>query len=171
MLELSNERIEQILNEETMKTVELATLLRSIYIRYMRLFEGYFADIDALDDAKIAQWRKYHEETCSLVRYYYMDIPQGICSAIKEFENEYNSKLLGPEWHTHLFGIYEDFREEYDNWNKSEECLKTEFTKKALAAFYDAMDYVFRDGFGTGSKTVENAINGIAGLLFGKEEK
>ena len=69
MLELSNERIEQILNEETMKTVELATLLRSIYLRYMRLFEGYFADIDALNDTKIAQFRKYHEETCSLVRY------------------------------------------------------------------------------------------------------
>lgn len=35
MLELSNERIEQILNEETTKTVELATLLRCIYTRYM----------------------------------------------------------------------------------------------------------------------------------------
>ena len=58
MLELSNERIEQILNEETTKTVELATLLRSIYTRYMRLFEGYFADIDALNDTKIAQFRK-----------------------------------------------------------------------------------------------------------------
>ena len=53
----------------------MATLLRSIYTRYMRLFEGYFADIDALNDTKIAQFRKYHEETCSLVRYYYMDIP------------------------------------------------------------------------------------------------
>lgn len=55
MLELSNERIEQILHEETTKTVELATLLHSIYIRYMRLFEGYFSDIDALNDAKIAE--------------------------------------------------------------------------------------------------------------------
>ena len=171
MIELTDKRIEQILHEETASKEELGTILRGIYTRYMCLYERYFADIDALNDDKIAELRKFHEETRSLVRYYYMDIPQDICSAIKEFENEYNSKLLGPEWHTHLFGIYEDFREEYENWNKSEECLKTEFTKKALAAFYDAMDYVFRDGFGTGSKTVENAINGIAGLLFGKEEK
>ena len=44
MVELSNERIEQILHEETMKKEELETILRSIYTRYMRLYEKYFAE-------------------------------------------------------------------------------------------------------------------------------
>ena len=46
-----------------------------------------------------------------------------------------------------------------------------EFEKQALASFYEAMGSVFREGFGTGSKTHENVLNGIAGLLFGKPEK
>ena len=54
MVELSNERIGKILHEETVKTEELATILRSIYTRYMRLYEKYFADIDALNDEKVA---------------------------------------------------------------------------------------------------------------------
>ena len=44
-----------------------------------------------------------------------------------------------------------------------------EFSKQALSYFYDAMDYVFRDGFGTGSQTAKKVLNGITGLLFGKE--
>ena len=85
----------------------------------MRLYEEYFADIDALNDDKITELRNYHEETRSLARYYYMNIPQDICEGIKE----------------------------------------------------KAMDYIFREGFGTGSKTAGNIISGLAGLLFGKEEK
>lgn len=38
-------------------------------------------------------------------------------------------------------------------------------------SFYDAMGYIFRDGFGTGSQTAEQVVSGIAGLLFGKESK
>ena len=169
MLELSNERIEQILNEETTKTVELATLLRSIYTRYMRLFEGYFADIDALDDAKIAQWRKYHEETCSLVKYYYMDIPHDVCEDIEEFNDKFSAKLLGPKWYDNLAQIYDAFQDE--NWEMSDKRLKAEFKKQALASFYKEMDNIFREGFGTGSKTVGDVVSGIAGLLFGKEQK
>lgn len=97
MVELSKERIEQILHEETMKKEELETILRGIYTRYMRLFEKYFADIDALNDDEIAELRKYHEETGSLVKYYYMDIPLDICIGLKEFENKYSVKLLGSE--------------------------------------------------------------------------
>ena len=68
----------------------------------MRLFEGYFADIDALDDAKIAQWRKYHEETSSLVKYYYMDIPHDVCEDLEEFNDKFSPKLLGPNWYDNL---------------------------------------------------------------------
>ena len=169
MLELSNERIEQILNEETTKTVELATLLRSIYTRYMRLFEGYFADIDALNDARIAELRKYHEETCSLVKYYYMDIPHDVCEDIEEFNDKFSAKLLGPKWYDNLADVYEAFQDQ--NWDKSEKRLKAEFKKQALASFYKEMDNIFREGFGTGSKTVGDVVGGIAGLLFGKGEK
>ena len=74
MVEFNNERIEEILHKETPKTEELPTILRGIYVRYMRLFERYFADIDALDDDKVAELRKYHEETKGLIRHYYMRI-------------------------------------------------------------------------------------------------
>ena len=53
----------------------------------------------------------------------------------------------------------------------SEKRLKAEFKKQALEAFYKEMDDVFREGFGTGSKTVADAVGGITGLLFGKEKK
>ena len=170
MLELTNNRIEQILHEETTKKEELSTILRGIYTRYMRLYEKYFADIDALNDDMIAEFRKYQEETDSLVRIYFLDIPEDICGHIKEFNEKYNTKLLGPEWHKCLFDLYEDFKRQ--SWSeKSEENFKAEFTKQALTSFYDAMGSVFREGFGTGSKTHENIVNGITGLLFGKQEK
>ena len=170
MVELNNERIEQILHEETTKKEELETILRSIYNRYMWLYEKYFADIDALNDEKIAELTNYHEETLSLVKYYYMDIPLDICVGIKAFEEEYSANLLGAEWHKYLFDSYAGFKKESANKNKNEDYYKAEFTKKALASFYDSMDYVFREGFGTESKNAENAASGIVGLLFGKEE-
>ena len=170
MVELSNERIQKILHEETVKKEALDTILRSIYTRYMRLYEKYFADIDALNDDKITELRKYHEETKSLVRYYFMDIPVDICTELKDFENQYSDNLLGPEWHEHLFTAYEEFRENGGNRNKSEKSLKADFSKQALNAFYDAMNYVFREGFGTGSQTAKEVVSGITGLLFGKQE-
>ena len=144
-------------------------VLRSIYTRYMWLFEGYFADIDALNDAKIAELRKYNEETSSLVKYYYMDIPHDVCEDIEELNDNFSAKLLGPNWYDNLSEIYDAFQEE--NWDKSEKHLKAEFKKQALEAFYKEMDDVFREGFGTGSKTVADAVGGITGLLFGKEKK
>lgn len=168
MIELSKERIDQILHEETAKTEDLKTILRAIYFRYMRLYEKYFEDIDALDDDKIVQLRKYHEETIRLVKYYLMDIPQDISELIEKFENVYTENLLGDEWHEYLFGRFEEFKEQ--NRNIREEHLKTEFTKQTLSAFYEAMGYIFREGFGTDSKTAESIINGIKGLLFGKEK-
>ncbi|MDO4973360.1 MAG: hypothetical protein Q4E38_04020 [Eubacteriales bacterium] len=169
MVELSKERLEQILHEETIKKEESDTILRSIYTRYMCLYEKYFADIDALNDDVIAELRKYHEETGSLVKYCYMDIPMDICTCLREFEDRYSSKLLGPEWHEVLFDYYEKFKEERTTGDESEEALKAEYTRQMLAAFYDAMDYIFRDGFGTGSHTAKRAINGLKELLFGKE--
>ena len=169
MIELSEKRIEQILHEETVKTEELTTILRGIYTRYMRLYEKYFADIDTLNDDKISELRKYSEETESLIKYYYMDIPQDICVAIKEFDKK-SSHLLGLEWRECLFRAYNDFKEEYEDEDKNEKCVKAEFTKQALAAFYDEMDGVFREGFGTVSHNTETVISGIAGLLFGKQE-
>ena len=164
MVELSNERIQQILHEETTKKEDLDTILRSIYTRYMCLYEKYFADLDALNDDRITELRKYHEETKSLVRYYYMDIPMDICTELKEFENKYSDKLLGPEWHEYILSSYEDFRE------NSEKHLQSDFAKEALNAFYDAMDDIFREGFGTGSQTARKVVSGITGLLFGKQE-
>ena len=169
MVELSKERVEQILHEETVKKEELETILRSLYTRYMILYEKYFADIDALDDDKIAGLREFHEETRSLLRYYYMDIPQDICSQIEGFDNEYSDNLLGPEWHKYLFDRFESFRENSNDKNKDEKSLRSEFFKTGPEVVYVGMDSVFREGFGTGSKTAENIISGIAGLLFGKE--
>ena len=63
MVELSNERMEQILHKETAKKEELTTILRGIYTRYMLLYEKYFADIDALNDDEVTALKNYHEET------------------------------------------------------------------------------------------------------------
>ncbi len=98
-----------------------------------------------------------------------MDIPQDICTRINEFDTEYSDKLLGPEWQEFLFCNYEEFREKSQDEEKNEELFKAKFSKQVLAYFYDAMNYVFRDGFNTGSKTIEKAKGWVAGLLFGKE--
>ena len=169
MIELSNERIGQILNEETPKKEELPTILRSIYTRYQHLYLEYFKDIDALNDDKIAELKKYHEETKSLVRYYYLDIPQDICMDIKEFENKYCAKLLGSDWHDYILKNYEDFRENSRSRDKSEEHLRAEFTGEALSAFYEVMDYIFREAFGTDSRAAKTLVSGIKDLFFGKD--
>lgn len=169
MIELSIERVDQILHQETPKKEELATILRGIYTRYMCLYEKYFADIDALNDDTIADLNKYHGETKSLVKYFYMDIPQDICRQLETFDNEYNAKLLGSDWHRTLCDSYADFRAKNEAENKSAKCLKAEFSEQILKAFYDAMDYIFREGFGTGSKADELISSGLASLLFGEE--
>jgi hypothetical protein len=115
MVELSTERVEEILQKETQKTESVPVILRAIYTRYMNLFERYFADIDNLNDDKIAELRKYHEETISLVKYYYMDIPQDICHEINEFESKFTAKLLGKDWHKNVSERLETFRE--CNWD------------------------------------------------------
>ena len=171
MIELNNERLEQILHDETAKTEDLTTILRGIYTRYMILYERYFAGFDALNDDKIAEYKKYHEETKSLIKYYYMDIPQDVCAGINEFEEKAGDRLLGREWKKALYDAYTEFREKCKVRDRSEEYYKAEFAKEALKAFYDAMDYVFRSGFGTGSQTVQEVIGGISGLLFGKKDK
>ena len=170
MVELSNERIEQILHEETKKTEDLKTILRSIYFRYMNLYEHYFADLDALNNDKIAEFRKQHEETKSLIKYYYMDIPQDICHEIHEFEEKVSDKLLGRDWKTHLHDIYEEYKAKNKDWNKKEEDYKAEFPKAAIDAFYEAMESIFRDAFGTNSATAKEFIEGIGGLLLGKKD-
>ena len=171
MIELSNERIQKILHEETAKKEDLDTILRSVYTRYMRLYEKYFADLDALNDDSVAELRKYHEETQSLVRVYYMDIPVDICAGLKEFENQYSDKLLGPEWHEYLLDNYEDFKAYSRIRDKSDEYYKAEFKKQAMDVFYDSMDYIFRDGFDTDSQTTRKVVNGLTGLLFGVDTK
>lgn len=171
MVELSNERIKQMLEEETKETEDLTTILRAIYTRYMNLYERYFSDLEALNDDKIAEYKKYHEETKSLIKYYYMDIPQDVCAGINEFEEKAGDKLLGREWKKTLYDAYTEFRDKYKVRDRSEDYYKAEFTKEALKAFYDAMDSVFRSGFGTGSETVQEVIGGITGLLFGKKDK
>ena len=135
----------------------------------MRLYERYFADIDALNDDKIVELRDYHEETKSLIKHYYMDIPLDICMTLKEFDAKCSERLLGTDWHEALLDIYKDFKKGIAGRNKSEACLKAEFSKQALEVFYDAMDYIFRDGFNTNSQTAQDALSGLTGLLFGTE--
>ena len=166
MVELSNERIEQILHEETKKTEDLTTILRGIYSGYMNLYEQYFADIEALNDDQIAELKKQHEETKSLIKYYYMDIPQDICEGLHEFDDTYNAKLLGADWRKTLFDSYSDFCAENDCQNKSAKSLKAAFSEQILDAFYETMDDIFREGFGTGSKDTEKATSVLSDLLF-----
>ena len=132
----------------------------------MRLYERYFADIDALNDDVVAELKEYHEETKSLCRHYYMDIPLDICAGLSEFNNEYVDKLLGDNWHKFLFDSYDDFRNENEDEEKSEKRLKAEFAEKRLTSFYEVMDYVLRDAFNTNSKSAENVASGITSLLF-----
>ena len=106
MVELSKERMEQILHEETMKKEDSDAILRGVYTRYMRLFEKYLKDIDALNDEQIAEMKQYHEETRSLVKYYYMDIPHDVCTGIREFEEKITDELLGDNWHNILFDSF-----------------------------------------------------------------
>ena len=166
MVELGTERINQILHQEAANKEELGTILRGIYTRYMRLYEKYFADIDALNDDQIAKLRKYHDETRSLVRHYYMDIPLDICIGIHEFEKKYSANLLGSDWHEYLFDSYAYFRENSNIEDVSEKATKAAFSKQALETFYDAMDYVFREGFGTSSQTAETVMREITELLW-----
>ncbi len=173
MIELSMEKVEKILYQETPKTDALPTILRSIYTRYMRLYERYFADIDSLDDEVIAEFRKFNDETASFVKYYYMDIPMDIFLSMEEFEEKYSAHLLGPGWHDYLFNAYEDFREDYydyDDDDESEETLKAAFAKEALKEFYDRMDNIFREGFNTGSETGKSTVDALTGILFEQEQ-
>ena len=132
----------------------------------MRLYERYFADIDALNDDVVAELKEYHEETKSLCRHYYMDIPLDICAGLSEFNNEYVDKLLGDNWHKFLLDSYKDFRDKHEYENKSEASLKAEFADQKLTGFYELMDYVLRDAFNTNSKSAENVAGGITSLLF-----
>ena len=68
-----------------------------------------------------------------------------------------------------LFESYKEFQEENEGKNTSEEMLKAEFTKQTLTAFYAIMDYIFRDGFGTGSHTAKRVVSELKSILFGKE--
>ncbi|MGX8679746.1 MAG: hypothetical protein ACQGQO_11680 [Sphaerochaetaceae bacterium] len=171
MIELNNERVDQILHKETQKTEELQTILRALYARHMYLYEKYLGDIDALNDDVIAGLKKYHEETVSLMKYYYMDIPQDTCEKLVKFNEEYTAKLLGADWHKYVSDSYKEFRAGNRSRDKSEECLKAEFSKQNLKSFYEAMDYVFRDAFGTGSEVVENVISGFTSLFFKKDKE
>ena len=167
MIEISSERAEQILHKETPNTEQLPTILRGIYTRYMHLFEKYFADIDALDEDTIAALREYHEETKSLVKYYYMDIPFDICMEIRDFDEKCSAKLLGYDWKEHLSESYQDFKDEYEGEEISEAAIKAKFAGENLEDFYHSMDSVFRDGFGTGSQNAEQIMSGLKGMLFG----
>jgi hypothetical protein len=117
----------------------------------------------------IAELNQYQEETRSLVKYYYMDIPQEVCDGLRKFDDKYGDKLLGPDWKKTLSDTYKYFRGK--NWSKSEEWVKAEFRKQAMDAFYKAMGSVFRQGFGSDSKVVERVVDGIKGLFFADSQE
>ena len=120
----------------------------------------------ALNDDKIAEFNKYHEETKSLIKYYYMDIPLDICTALFEFDKQYSEKLLGSNWQRYLFDSLKKYKS--DRGDKSKEGLKADFEEKILTAFYETMDYIFRDGFGTYSESTKKVEDGLVDLLFGE---
>ena len=157
MVELSNERIDKILHEETLRTEDSRTLLRAI--------------IDKLNDKKIAEFRKYHEETKSLLKYYYMDIPHDVNIALNEFDNKYTDYLLGNEWHSLLLEQYNKFKIDKSFEDRDEDSLKNRFAKQNLNIFYEAMNSVFRDDFDTSSKTAHSISVFFKGLLFGNDGK
>ena len=95
-----------------------------------------------------------------------MDIPLDICTSLIEFDKKYSAKLLGSRWQRFLFDCFNEFKSE--NGDKSEECLEADFEDKILTAFYETMDYIFRDGFGTGSEFAKGIKEGLADLLFGE---
>jgi hypothetical protein len=170
MIELSKERINQILTEETVKTVELATLLRSIYSRYRHVFEEYAEDIEELNDEKVAELKKYHDETNTLVKYYYMDIPMDVCKYLEEFDNK-TAALFGPEWRKFLYEGYDEFLENCDVDDEGDNAhMKALYRKEFLKSFYEDMDEVFRQGFGTESKTAQRMNSGLSELLYGKKD-
>ena len=90
-----------------------------------------------------------------------MDIHYGLA----KFDKDYTDKLLGPDWHDFLFENYEDYKDSHMSEDKTEEEIKAEFEEKALSYFYDDMDYIFRDDFGTGSKTEESLLEGLKNLF------
>lgn len=171
MVELSKERIDKILHEETPKEEKAQTVLLSVYTRYRRLYEDYFTDIDALTDDRVAELRKYYEDTESLIKTYYLFIPQDVCVYLERFDGEYTEKLLGPDWRRNLFDRFEEFAFKSENEDSSRNLLKAKFQKHTLSDFYDAMSYVFRDSFGTGSESFKSVAGGIIGMLFGKEKQ
>ena len=171
MKELSKERIDKILHEENLKTEDQKVLLRAIYLRYMHLYETYYSDIDKLNDKKIEQLRKYHEETKSLLKYYYMDIPHDVTLCLIEYDKKYTDNLLGENWSSYLMESREKFRQSIKKNDINEEELKAEYTSLSLEAFYDVADDVFRDDFDTGSKTVEGITGFFRGLVFGETKK
>lgn len=169
MIKLSAERVNEILLKETPVTEKLPTILRAVYNRYMQLFERYFDDIDALNDDKVAELKKYHDETKALIMYYYMDIPLDLCLGLEEYDKKYTSKLFKSDWHKLIFESFRNFRDDNEDENKSKTRLKAEFQEKVLTEFYVSMNYVFREAFGTGSKTAEQATDWLGSLLFGEE--
>ena len=87
-----------------------------------------------------------------------------------ELSRERIEQLLHePEWQKSLSGRYKEFKEKNENQKKGEEALKADFTKQSLSDFYEAMDYVFREGFGTGSKAAKGFLDTIK--LFGGEKQ
>jgi hypothetical protein len=134
------------------------------------MYEEYFADIDALNNDKIAEFRKKNEETKSLIKHYYLDIPLDVYEELMEFDQEYNDKFLGSDWHTYLFDRYKEFKKQSMSDIKNEKALKAEFAKQALAGFYETMDDLFRDCLGTNSQTAKEAASGIWGMLFGNDK-
>lgn len=171
MVELSKERMEQMLHEETAKKEDQGAILRAVYTRYMQIFEKYIQNLDTLDDEQIAEMRKYHLETISLVKYYYMDIPHDVATGIREYEKKVCDLLLGEDWHKNLTDSFEEYKRRNKIYGKNEEELRAEYKRESLEGFYDVMDYVFRSGFGTESETAKDVFGGLSGLLFGFDKK
>ena len=103
---------------------------------------------------------------------------------IEQILNEETAKKKDPDdilhsVYTRYMFLYEKYLEDIDTLSDDriaelrayhEETISlVKFYKQTLDGFYDTMDYVFRQGFGTGSQTVKKVVSGLKGLIFGME--
>ena len=99
-----------------------------------------------------------------------MDIPEETGTYLQVFDKEYTVKLLGPDWKKYVSESFQEFISEHKKEAKNEDHLKEMYREEILGAFYDAMNHVFRDGFGTANKTLEKVSKGLLSILFGDDK-
>ena len=167
MVELSPERIEEILHKETVKEEDPKTVMRAVYNRYRCVFEQYIDQIFEMNQSKIDEFNKYHQETNSLIKYYFVDIPMDTCAALAKFEHDVMDYMLGPDWQRVILNGFEEFKRKNKNKYRlaNEETWRKKFKEELLSMFYVSMESAFRVSFESGSKAAEGLMDGLSAIF------